>query len=364
MRRAPRKAARLASASSVRDVSPQAPSTSSVLDLRSNRGSMRPTSRSPHEDRQDVVAVFALRLRHVHLEAVAEVEERLRAVAVVDETVEGGEERDAIGDGRVRRVRMRLPALLRQPHALRAETLLREHTVGLARRHRLDRRIPALGEIPQSLLSLPPGDRDDAVRLEDLEHQRHLAAPPPAVGLVRSGRRLVLELAREHRPVALELAQDVALEARVRLQELGAPTLVRVLPTPPATPHARLHERQRLDRPDVRVPLEQLPVDPEQAVELGDVVRPEPAPEDELLRRRDRRDGIDLQEAEPANRVEDRRRRAVEELRANCDPARLLRRDEPHRGSASRSSRQRTPASSFDSGAVSLRAERASSQFA
>ena len=54
------------------------------------------------EDRQDVVAVLALRLRHVHLEAVVEVEERLGPVAVVDEAVEGREERDAVGN-RVRR---------------------------------------------------------------------------------------------------------------------------------------------------------------------------------------------------------------------------------------------------------------------
>ena len=49
------------------------------------------------EDGQDVVAVLALRLRHVHLEAVVEVEERLGAVAVVDQPVERGEERDAVG---------------------------------------------------------------------------------------------------------------------------------------------------------------------------------------------------------------------------------------------------------------------------
>src|SRR5438105_15866617 len=35
------------------------------------------------EDRQDVVAVLALRRRHVHLEPVAEAEERLGAGAVV-----------------------------------------------------------------------------------------------------------------------------------------------------------------------------------------------------------------------------------------------------------------------------------------
>src|SRR6478672_13113007 len=42
----------------------------------------------PDEDRQDVVAVLALRLWHVHLESVPEVEQLLRAVAIVDQAVE------------------------------------------------------------------------------------------------------------------------------------------------------------------------------------------------------------------------------------------------------------------------------------
>src|SRR5262249_11584080 len=41
------------------------------------------------QDREHVVAVLALRLRYVHLEAVEEVPERVGAVAVVDEPVEG-----------------------------------------------------------------------------------------------------------------------------------------------------------------------------------------------------------------------------------------------------------------------------------
>ena len=67
-----------------------------------------PTISSPDEDRQDVVAVLPLRLRHVHLEAVVEVEERLGAVAVVDQAVEGGEEASR-GRGRGRRPRPDAP---------------------------------------------------------------------------------------------------------------------------------------------------------------------------------------------------------------------------------------------------------------
>ena len=316
------------------------------------------------EDRQDVVAVLALRGRDVHLEPVVEIEERLCPVAIVDEAIERREERHAIGNLGATHIGVSLPAGLRQPHAERPEALLGEHAVGLAHGHRLGRRIPAFGEIPQPLLSLSTGHRDDAVRVEDLEHQRDLAAAPPAMRLVRSRSGLVLELARRHRSVAVELAQDIALEARVLDEELGAPTLVRVAPTAPAPPHPRLDERQRLDRPDVRVPLEELLLDPQQAVELRDVVRAESAPEHELLRRRDGGDRVDLEEAEPLHGVEDGRRRAVEELRADGDPAGLVRRHEPHDVSGSCSRRQRTSAESSDSGAASLRAERASSQFA
>ena len=178
------------------------------------------------------------------------------------------------------------------------------------------------------------------------------------------GDGLVLELARRHRSVPVELAQYVALEACIALEELVAPALVLVVPAPPAAPHPRLDERQRLDRPDVRVPLEELLLDPQQAVELRDVVRPEPAPEHELLRRRDGGDRVDLQEAEPLHGVEDRRRRPVEELRANRDATRFLRRHDGHGAGDSCSRRQRTSAEASDSGAASLRAERASSQSA
>ena len=51
--------------------------------------------------------------------------------------------------------------------------------------------------------------------------------------------------------------------------------------------------------------------------------------EDELLRRRDGGDRIELEEAEPAHRLKDVARRAVEELRADGDAARLVARDRP-----------------------------------
>src|SRR5262249_56570512 len=72
---------------------------------------------------------------------------------------------------------------------------------------------------------------------------------------------------------------------------------------------------------------------PEQALELVRVVGAEPAPEDELLRRRHGRDRVELEEADAPDGVEDARRGAVEELGANGDAPRLFLTDEPHRAS-------------------------------
>jgi hypothetical protein len=60
-------------------------------------------------------------------------------------------------------------------------------------------------------------DGDVAALLEELEHQSDLTVSPPAVR--RPPRRAVLELAGEQRTAPLELAQDVAPEARVLLEE-------------------------------------------------------------------------------------------------------------------------------------------------
>ena len=122
---APRKVARLASASSSRDMSPQAPSSSSAPAFLSNRGSAAGPAR-PRQEREDVVAVLALRLGDVHLEPVAEPEESFGSVAVVDEPVEGGEEGRPVRHRAVARIGMRLPAFGVSPHAECAEALLCE----------------------------------------------------------------------------------------------------------------------------------------------------------------------------------------------------------------------------------------------
>ena len=133
----------------------------------------------------------------------------------------------------------------------------------------------------------------------------------------------VLDLAREERAALAELLQDVAAEGGVLLEERDQSEVER----PVAAAHQRLEDRQVLARVDEGAPLDQLPLLPEEALELRGVERPEPAPEDEVLRRRDARNRVELEEAEPADGLEDAARPAVEPLRAYGDPARLLERD-------------------------------------
>ena len=78
-------------------------------------------------------------------------------------------------------------------------------------------------------------------------------------------------------------------------------------------------QRQRLDRIHERVVLDEPALLPQQPVELGRVEVAEAAPEDEVLRRRDGCDRVELEEAEPADGVEHPARRAVKQLRAHRD---------------------------------------------
>ena len=70
-----------------------------------------------------------------------------------------------------------------------------------------------------------------------------------------------------------------------------------------------------------RVPLEELAVLPDQPVELCDVEPAQPVEKHEVLRRGDRRDGIQLEEPEPAYGVEDVLPAAVEQLGPDRDTA-------------------------------------------
>ncbi len=265
------------------------------------------------EDRQHVVAVLPPRLRHEHLEPVPETEELLRAVAVVDQPVERGEKRDAIRDVAVVGLGMRLPAVRRRADAERAEAPLREHALGGAQGERLGLRKRSLGEIPEPLPAGAPCDRDLPAQVQRRQHEPDLPRSVPPVPLARPC-RTILELARRERPAALELAEHVPAKHAVLREECVHPALGCVARRRAPAPHQAADDWEILDRPHERVPFEQQPLVPQQAVELRDVVAAEPAPEDEVLGRRDGRDGIKLQEAQVAHRLEDVRRRSVEKL--------------------------------------------------
>src|SRR5207253_2705714 len=116
-------------------------------------------------------------------EPVDEVPERLGAGAVVDEPVEGREEREALGNRAVLGLWVGDEPPTLQPHADRAEALLVVEPSRLCERQGLGLGVPALGEIPDALLALSADDRDLAASGEELQHQAHLALAPPAVVL-------------------------------------------------------------------------------------------------------------------------------------------------------------------------------------
>src|SRR3954453_20707519 len=190
-----------------------------------------------YEQRQHVVAELALRPRDVHLQAVAEVPERLGAGAVVDQAVERREQDRAVGHRLVAHVRVRDPFALLAPDAERAEPPRLQLALGLAPAQRLRLGVDALTEIPEPLRADAACDGDLAARGQDLQHQPHLAVAPPAV-LLAARHQVVFAVAREQRSVALELAQHMAAEACVRAEEVAHPLVALQLPAAPTPRHA------------------------------------------------------------------------------------------------------------------------------
>src|SRR2546430_11831492 len=84
-------------------------------------------------------------------------------------------------------------------------------------------------------------------------------------------RRVLLQVAREQRPIALDLAEDVVAQPRVLAEEPARPFIALQRASAPPAGHPRTLQRQVLDRIDERVVLAQPPPLPEQAVELRGV---------------------------------------------------------------------------------------------
>ena len=189
--------------------------------------------------------------------------------------------------------------------------------------------------------------------VQHAEHQSHLPLAPPPVRLALR-RRVIRDLAREQRARAAPArgGRSGGSEAFSFRNAINAQ-----VERPVAAAHPRPQKRQILGRPDERVPFDELSLLPDQPVELFAVVRPEPAPEHEVLRRRDRRDRVDLEEPEPAHGVEHRRSPSRRAAGPQRDAAGLLRCDRPHLATVSRSSTRASRSSALSS-AVSSAPER------
>ena len=88
---------------------------------------------------------------------------------------------------------------------------------------RLDLRVPALGEIPEPLPGAAAGDGDLAALARGPSASAPSSARPTSGCASRCVPGVVLDLAREQRAAQLELAQDVAAVGGVLLQEGGDP---------------------------------------------------------------------------------------------------------------------------------------------
>ena len=277
------------------------------------------------------VAVFALRGRHVHLEAVAEAEQRFGAIPVVYEAVEWREQRGPIGHRGVAHVRVRLPAAsaragLRAPGSAARRAAAppragaRPRSPGTSAR-RDPRAVDRFAGRPRP----PPRRR----RSNSTSGDRR--PPVPAV-LAAALRRAVPARARAAARGARALSGGTAGRPRSASASLDSP-----LPCVGGTtahPHPGADQRQRFDRPDEGVPFEELALDPQQPLELARIERPQTAPQHELSAasppwRSGRAGGSRVPGpfSAPPEPI-------VEQLRANGDAPRLLLCDLPVRETA------------------------------
>ena len=93
--------------------------------------------------------------------------------------------------------------------------------------------------------------------------------------------------------MSLDLSQRVSLEAGILFEEVSSP-LVPGTRAPSALLHERFDDWQRLHRIDEGVPFEKLLLNPQKMIEFGPVIWAQTAPQDEVLRRRNRCDRIYL----------------------------------------------------------------------
>ena len=177
-------------------------------------------------------------------------------------------------------------------------------------------RVDALGEVPVALSPPAARDRDVPAEGEGLEHPRDVAVVGPA----RRRPRLdagVGDVAGQQRALLLQQREDVAAERLVRLEpRCGEGVHLRITDLGD-------HGWQVARRPDVGDGLDEGAVVLDGLGQVGGVVgRAEPAPQDEVGARCDGRGGVDLQEREAVDNVNEvGRARRVEQLRVDRDLA-------------------------------------------
>ena len=301
------------------------------------------------EDGQDVVAVLPFRRGDVDLDGVVEVEEFRRALSLPEQGIEGTDQR---GSGRFGQIVDRLevlgqgvagtaealhfdlddplppevagddPAPLRRvefrprevvdevPFGGDAATAERDEqptVVVLGERRGGTVRMDALRQVVDAPEVAPPGHRAPAVVPQELQRPLVLVQPPrERLGLLTSFRRLGREVGALQRSFGPEPPQHPAL--RRRRGRVASPPL----PARPAlgreAAHAPAAQRKMGDGKDrgfvspvlVRQPL---PVHP--AVHAGAVVRPEAAPEGQIVGAVHDVHAVELQRSRPLEVVDE-----------------------------------------------------------
>src|SRR3954454_1443348 len=332
------------------------------------------------EHGQHEVAPLALGGRRVDLQPVAEPEQRLRAVAVAEQVVEGRQERrpaaeigvkqrlhvlgqhppvvaeplhaDPLGDlrqlvlePRVAPAREVLADVRRPCRAERADRepgrAARDLGVGELLARRVGRQA-ALHQVPHALGAVAARDPDLPAHPHDVQQPRGVAAVRPAAGALPRLRREILDVARPQRAVVAQALEDVRAEVRLLLVPRGQ------LARPGAD--SRPRERAHLVAVDRQVVAEHVgglvrPVLEQRALlvgELGEarlVERAVAGEEHEQVRAGDHGGRVQLQATQRPRGLQQRlrigalaRERALQPLVANRQAAHGGGRDAEHRG--------------------------------
>ena len=325
--------------------------TTSAPSARSTVASSFPDQAVAVQDRQRVVAPAALDRWLVHLQQVVELEDLGQPLAVLDEPVEGREQRrttvvrrrggveqgrvdppgaaDALDDGGLTRLAhtVLLTRRRRRPGTRDAERGQPPPVDDAARLLDVGDRVVGvdpLGEVPELLAAPSPGSGDLAAGDHQLQQHPDVAVVVPARRLPRHV-AAVGQLAGGQRSVSAQPVEQVAAAGVVGRHPLGArdlPLLERPAPRP--LRHLGPEQRQVLRRTDVALVLDQ-PLLVDRVAQLARVVRrAEAAPQHQVGARRDGAGRLRLEHHQVPDHVEENGRTLhPEQLGLHGDPPRV-----------------------------------------